>query len=108
MFTRKFDDKLYKIISVDGCGIELKVPRYKKSSIRIGNKSDAEKKGLGPKGKNKFYTIADGSVVVDGYLSEPTVENKVEMKVKGNISISQANWDEIKEEVDFMLKFNEK
>jgi len=106
MFTRQTGHKRYKIISKDEFGITLKVPRYQKTGIRIGTKAEAENKGLQPKGSNSFYTLSDGSVVVDGYLAEPAKENIVEMTAK-DINITRLNWSELKNEIEFLLNHHE-
>ncbi len=106
MFMRQVGHKKYKIISKDEFGTILKVPRYQKTGMRIGTKEEAKNKGLQPKGSNNFYTLPDGSVVIDGYLAEPAKENIVEMTVK-DISITRLNWPELKGEIEFLLNYHE-
>jgi|LSQX01.1.fsa_nt_gb hypothetical protein len=107
MFNRRTGHKRYKIISEDGFGITLKVPRYQKTNIRVGSKEEAEAKGLGPRGSKNFYTISDGSVVLDGYLAEPASENTVEMTVRKDTNITQASWAELQKEIEHLLDYHD-
>lgn len=107
MFTRQTDHKKYKVVSKDGFGITLKVPRFQKTNIRIGSKEEAQNKGLQPKGSKNFYRISDGFVVVDGYLAEPAEENIIEITVNKGTHITQANWPELKKEIEDLLDYYE-
>lgn len=107
MFKREFNHKRYKVVSKDGFGITLKVPRYIETNIRIGTKEEAEAKGLQPKGSKNFYQLPDGTVVVNGFLAEEANENRVEIIVSKGTNITQANWNDIKDEIEFLLNYTE-
>lgn len=107
IFERKSDHKRYKIMSRDGFGLELKIPRYEKTNIKIGTKSEAEEKGLRPRGSKNFYETIDKNIVVDGYLAVPAEDNKVEIRIRGAATVSKAHWEEIKKEIDFLFNYQE-
>lgn len=107
MFKRYRKNKLYKVISKDDFGLVLAVPRYQKTDVRIGTKKEAVAKGLNPRGRENFYELPDGTVVVDGFLAEPSKENKVEIRVKGRVVLSKENWEEIKREIEALFDFAE-
>jgi len=107
VFKRQFNHKRYKVISKDGFGITLKLPRYEKTDIRVGTKDEAEERGLNPKGSKSFYKLPDGSIVIDGFLAKPAEENRVKMTVKKDTDITYSNWNELKKEIEFMLDYTE-
>ena len=102
MFRHDYDHQLYHIISRDGVGMTLKVPKYRKTSVWIGKKKDVEGR-YKVKGRQNFYVMqADDSVVLDGYLTEPA-SKRVELSVKGTVTITPQNWPDIKAEIEKLL-----
>lgn len=106
-FTRNYSDKRYKVTSSDGAGLELCVPRYKKTSTWIGLKKDAEKKGLKGKGTQSFYQLSDGTVVMDGYLAEPADGNTVVVKIRGELLLTEATAARLMEEIRDLINNTE-
>lgn len=102
MFYRKTGNKKYKVISDDGMGLKLTVPKYKKTNIWFGEKTEVQEKGLKVSGSEKFY-IYDNFIVIDGYLAEIEQENKVEVKINGSLLITKENWEDIKNEIESLL-----
>lgn len=107
MFERDYRNPKYKIVSRDRCGLFLGLLRYGKTGIEIGRKSRAVQKGLKPKGRENFYSLPDGTVVIDGFLAEPLKENRVEVRLKSKLVLTKENWEEIKKEIDFLLNYGE-
>jgi hypothetical protein len=107
MFTRKYKHKRYEVISEDGFGIVLKVPKYEKTNVWMGTKEEAKAKGLKPKGSKNFYKTIDGSVVEEGYLAKPTSERKVEMSIRGKCIMTKGNLEELNKEISLLLNEQE-
>lgn len=106
-FERKHSDKRYKVVSKDGVGLTLAIPRYVKTDVWMGTKNDVKAKGFLPKGTDDFYTLPDGTVVIDGFLAVPNEDNIIEMKVRGNLIITARNWWELKNEIESLLDYGD-
>jgi hypothetical protein len=103
LFTRKRGTKRYEVISSDGAGITLRVPRYHKTPIYIGSIASCREKGLSPKGRESFFCLKNGDVVMDGYLAKPCEERTVEISIRGRAKVTAATWSKISAEVSSLL-----
>lgn len=106
VFQRTYGNKKYKVISRDGAGVELKVPRYKITQTWIGKKTEAILKGYRPRGSENFYMLSDGTVVIDGYLAVPAEENVVEMSLKKPLVLNEVALNDLLKEINDLLKSN--
>ena len=104
MFQRKYNHKRYKVISKDGFGIELKIPRYQKTTIWIGYKDKAIEGCLNPVGSKNFYKTIDNTVVIEGYLAEPIEEPRIEVRVRGIVTMTKDHIEAIQKEIKELLE----
>lgn len=73
-------------------GIIIKVPRYRKTGLFIGDKKAAIRNGLKAVGRNNFYKLENGQVVIDGYIAEES--DARELILTGKIVLNSNNLDE--------------
>jgi len=107
MFTRLKGNKRYSIISKDAFGIVLRVPRYRKTDMYIGNKESSIAKGFCPKGTDRFYVIDNDHVVIDGFFATPCEEPTVEISITGKAKVSASTWPKIAAEIESLLREQE-